>query len=329
MALVIALLGAACTLWPHGCTRQEPPAPIAPVPRVALVRRGAGDSFWRSVRAGAARAAREAGRVEIVARNAPIPTDGDSQAALVRDLIQDHVGAIVLAPSQTEALSTALQDARAAGLTVVLIDNPIEPPQDVGPAVASDNARAGELAAEFLIKSMGGPGVVLVVGDGQGGSGADGRERAFRRRMESERGITLVSAPPAPGGPVRRAAQLAVEYTMDAQKETRAIYCPDEQTTQGALQALRDRSAAGRVHLVGTDTNPTLVEAMAAGEIDALVVQKPIDIGYQAVRAALAGIKGQAPPPRTLTGVTIITRAVMHEPANMDLLLPDLAGADD
>ncbi len=91
------------------------------------------------------------------------------------------------------------------------------------------------------------------------------------------------------------------------------------------LLALRGRGLAGRIRFIGFDANEGLVEALELGEIDGLVVQDPMGMGYLGVKTAVAHLRAQAVELRQDTGVTLATRDNMHEPDIARLLAPDLA----
>ena len=49
------------------------------------------------------------------------------------------------------------------------------------------------------------------------------------------------------------------------------------------LRALQDGELAGKVRFVGFDSSKKLTDAVAKGEIDALIVQDPMQIAYLGV----------------------------------------------
>lgn len=302
------------------CSRDNTPPP-PPAPKLAMVARGDADLWWRRVRSGAARAAREAGRVLIEVDPAP------DQAGAIRPLIASRVGAILVAPAPGggDALTGVLREAAGAGIPLVFIDDPGLVTAGIeATRVSCDDEAAGVLAAEFLTTKLSG-GEVLIVGDGKGTGSADRREIAFRRRLAREAAFKTIDAPPTgPSG--RRSAQLAIEYALDAHPSVGAVFCPDENSTAAALQVIRERSISGRLHVIGVETNPTLVEAMASGDIDALVIPAAAELGRRAVLAAISRSKGEQVEPEIRTAVTLVTRESMHDRASMDLLLPELVG---
>jgi len=101
------------------------------------------------------------------------------------------------------------------------------------------------------------------------------------------------------------------------------IFCPNESTAFGMLRALEDGGLAGKVRFVGFDSSAKLVDAMAKGEMDATVVQDPINMGYLAVKAMVDHLQGKPVEKRIDTGATLITRDTMSAPAAQALLNPD------
>ena len=90
------------------------------------------------------------------------------------------------------------------------------------------------------------------------------------------------------------------------------------------LLALRKAGLAGKVHFVGFDASDKLVGAVRAGEIDALVVQRPFEMGYLAVKTMVDHLRGQAVERRIDTGSTLVTKDNLDAPETKALVSPDL-----
>jgi ribose transport system substrate-binding protein len=89
------------------------------------------------------------------------------------------------------------------------------------------------------------------------------------------------------------------------------------------LRALEDNGLAGKVHFIGFDSSPKLVDAMAKGYLDATVVQDPIKMGYLGVKAMVDRLAGKPVEKRIDTGATLITRDAISSPDAQALLNPD------
>jgi ribose transport system substrate-binding protein len=102
------------------------------------------------------------------------------------------------------------------------------------------------------------------------------------------------------------------------------IFCPNESGTFGMLRVLQDNGWAGKVHFVGFDASDNLVKALRDGQLDALVIQDPMRMGYLGVKTMVAHLKGQPIERRIDTGVRVVTREDMDKPEIKELLHPDL-----
>jgi ribose transport system substrate-binding protein len=81
---------------------------------------------------------------------------------------------------------------------------------------------------------------------------------------------------------------------------------------------------AGKLKIVGFDSSPTLIEDVASGNIDSLVVQNPFRMGHLAVESIVNQLHGKTPEKRVDTGATLVTLANLKEPAIQDLLNPQI-----
>jgi ribose transport system substrate-binding protein len=82
---------------------------------------------------------------------------------------------------------------------------------------------------------------------------------------------------------------------------------------------------AGKVKFVGFDANEQLVSALRQGDIQGLVVQDPFKMGYLGVMTAVAVLHHEKVASSVDTGVALVTRENMDEPAISQLIHPPLA----
>jgi ribose transport system substrate-binding protein len=216
------------------------------------------------------------------------------------------------------------REAAGEGIPVVIIDSDIRWDGYVS-FVATDNYRGGAAAATRLGEVLGGSGKVLVMRYQEGSASTANREAGFLETLaESFPGIEVVSSNRY-AGPTTESAYATAENLLVRFRELDGIFCPNESTTFGMLRALQDAGRAGTPRFVGFDSSAKLVEALAAGELDGLVLQNPFAMGEQGVRALVAKLDGEAVAPRIDTGVVLVTRETMNDPVVQELLSPDLA----
>jgi len=315
---------AAKSTTPAPKTAAPAAAPAATL-RIALVPKGTTHDFWKSIHAGAIKAEKELGGVQVTFRGPEKEDDREQQVALVQNLISSKYDAIVLAPLDDKALVGPVKQATAAKIPVVIIDSGLDGAvgEDFVSFVATDNEKGGQMAGQRLAEVLGNKGKVLLLRYQEGSASTALREKGFIDAISKVSGMTLID-PKRYAGPTRATAQDAAENLLLATPGIDGVFCPNESSTYGMLLALRGRSLAGKVKFVGFDASSSVVDAMKAGEIDGLVLQNPIKMGYLGVKTAVDHIRGQKVEPRIDTGVVIVTKDNMNTPESKELLSPDL-----
>ncbi len=294
---------------------------------IAVIPKGTTHEYWKSVHAGAVKAAQELG-VEILWKGPLKEDDRDSQISIVEDIVNRSVKGIVLAPLDDIALRTPVADAKRAGIPVVVIDSDLKS-DDYISFVATDNYLGGKMAALHMIALLKGTGKIVVLRCHEGSASTTKREQGFLDEISTARGIEVVSSNQYGGATVETAYRasenlLAPYKTGPGTLRIDGIFCPNESSTFGMLRALQDGGFVGRVRFVGFDSSTKLVEAMEKGELDALILQNPFGMGYTGVKTIVANLRGETVEKKIDTGVTLITKANMNEPAMRELLQPDL-----
>lgn len=314
-----------------GTTTKPAPQTAATQPsgtrlRIAVIPKGTTHDFWKSVHAGAIKASRELGHVDIIFRGPEKEDDREQQVSLVQNFISSRVDAIVLAPLDDKALLPAVQQATAAKIPVVIIDSGLagQVGKDFISFAATNNYRGGQLAGQRMGNVLGGKGRVLLLRYQEGSASTVERERGFVEELAKFPNIELVD-PKRYAGPTRATAQEASENLLTADSNVQGIFCPNESSTFGMLLALRSRGLAGKTPFIGFDASPGLIEALGKGELDSLVVQNPLKMGYVGVKTAVDHLRGKSVEPHQDTGVVLITKDTLGEPENKDLVSPDLS----
>lgn len=294
--------------------------------RIAVIPKGTTHEFWKSVHAGAVRAERELDGVEIIYRGPEREDDRDQQVALVQNFVSSGVDAIVLAPLDVQALLQPVRLATQSGIPVVVIDSGLagEVGRDYVSYIATDNIEGGRIAGRRMGELLGGQGRALLLRHQEGSESTMNRERGFIEALQEFPGVELID-PHRYSGATRATAQAAAEGLLMTQAEVDGIFCANESSTFGMLLALRSRGLAGSIRFIGFDSSPGLVEALEAGELDGLVLQNPMSMGYLGVRTAVAHLRGEPIETHHDTGVTLVTRDNMSQPELQQLLSPDLS----
>lgn len=291
-----------------------------------MIPKGTTHEYWKSVHAGAVKAARELD-VDLVWKGPIKEDDLKSQIDLVQSFTAQQVAGIALAPLNDKALVASVNAAAAAGVPVVILDSALSGGNSVS-FVATDNRAAGGMAADRVAELLPRGGKVVVLRYQEGSASTHEREEGFLERVRTHAGLAVVSDNQY-AGPTTESAFAAAESLLLAQNAAaggvNAVFTPNESTTFGMLLALEKSKLTGKIHLVGFDASDKLVKAVAAGEIDALVLQNPFKIGELSVHALVDHLRGKTVEKRTDTGAQILDRKNLELPEIQALVKPDLA----
>lgn len=295
---------------------------------VAVIPKGTSHVFWQSIHAGAEKAAQELG-VSVAWRGPLREDDRDSQVAEVENAIARGVAGIALAPLDESALVAPVSSAMRRDIPVVIIDSGLKG-DDYVSFVATDNEAGGRMAGDHLATLLNGRGRVVLLRYAEGHDSTSKREEGFLTAVRAQQGLEIVSANQYGGtdveGAYKRAeAVLSSLKAADGSLGVDGIFCPNESITFAMLRVLQDNGWAGNVRMVGFDASDNLVQGLRAGQIDALVVQDPIKMGYLGVKTLVAHIRGETVGRRIDTGVQLVTRVSMDSPDVKELLQPDLS----
>ena len=313
---LLALLLLSC-----GCDGSKDGAPAAKL-RIAVIPKGTTHTFWKSIEAGARKAGREVG-ADIEWKGPLKEDEREAQIKVVESFITSSVNGIVLAPLDDHALMGPVDNAMAAGKPVVIIDSSLKGTNFVS-YVATDNEKGGRIGAERLGSVLGSKGRVLFLRYQLGSASTDQRERGFLDVMKTKfPQIELV--PPkldqysgATAGDAQRVSEtLLIQYP-----ELDGIWCPNESSCTGMLQALENAGRAGKVKFVGFDANDKLIQAMREGKMHGLTLQNPIRMGYLGVKTLVEHLQGKKVEALIDTGVGMATLENMETPEMKTLLFP-------
>jgi ribose transport system substrate-binding protein len=316
-ALVLVLLAA-------GCGGKKEPGRTT----IAVIPKGTSHVFWQSIHAGAAKAASELG-VDIIWRGPLREDDRDSQVSEVDGFVSRGVSGIVLAPLDETALAVPVTNAVQRGIPVVIIDSGLKGEGYVS-FVATDNRQGGRLAGEELAKLVGGKGRVVLLRYTEGSDSTNNREEGFLEAVKASPGIQVLSSNQYGGADVEGAykkseSMLSAYKQPDGKLALEGIFCPNESTSFAMLRVLQDNGWAGKVRFVGFDSSDNLAKGLRDGQVDALILQDPLRMGYLGVKTMVDHLQGRPVEKRIDTGVHVVTKQNMDSPEMKDLVQPDLS----
>jgi len=298
--------------------------------QIAVIPKGTTHEFWKAIHAGAEKAKLElAGQgiqVNIIWKGPLREDDREQQIQVVENFIGRQVSGIVLAPLDKKALVAPTEAAVAAKIPVVIIDSALDSRVQAS-YVATDNREGGRIAARNLGKLLEGKGNVLLLRYQVGSASTEARELGFLEVMKQEfPAINLVSTDQHAGATRDSAKTVAENLLNRFGAQLNGVFASNESAASGMLLALRDAGlAGGKVKFVAFDAGETLNAGLKAGDVQGLVVQNPLRIGYLGVKTIVAVLRGEKVEDFINTGVGFVTNANFDDPAMADIVHPPLA----
>jgi ribose transport system substrate-binding protein len=324
--LIQACLLACLLVAPAACRRPTDGGDARARLLIAVIPKGTTQAFWNGVHGGALRAGRELG-VDILWQGPIREDDREEQIRLVDSVRTRGVSGIVLAPLDDKALRRPVSDATRAGIPVLIFDSGLDS-QDYISLIETDNYKGGRMAGEHLASLLGGKGPVIMLRLQEGSASTTQREQGFLDAVAAHPGITVVSsnqyAGPTSEGAYRASENLLAAFRANAGGVS-GIFCPNESTTFGMLRALQNANLAGRIRLVGFDSSDKVLQGMRDGQVDGVVLQNPVAMGYLGVKTMVAHLRGEKIERKVDTGATLVTAKTMDQPDLRERLHPGQA----
>lgn len=241
--------------------------------------------FFVSLKEGAEQAAEEAGAKLIVA---DAQDDSAKQLNDVEDLIQKKVDILLINPTDSHAVSSAVESANQAGIPVITVDRESEGGETVA-HIASDNVSGGKMAGEYILEQLGGKGNIVELEGIPGTSAARDRGKGFHEAVDGKTGVKVVASQPAD---FNRAKGLNVmENILQSHKDIQAVFAHNDEMALGALEAIQ--AAKKDILVVGFDAIEDAVKAVEKGDMAATIAQKPEEMGRVAAEVAVKAAKGE------------------------------------
>jgi ribose transport system substrate-binding protein len=270
-----------------------------------------GDPFYVSMQCGAKQAADAAGATLTV--QGPDKFDATLQNPMLDAVAASKPDALLVAPNDVKASVPPLKRLQDAGTKVVLVDTSVTDPTIGVSRIATDNNLGGQKAAEAMQELGVKGGKVLVISTDPGVSSVDARVDGFKTKAK-ELGFTLASDTQYSHNQASTAAQV-ISAALARTPDLAGVFATNLFTAQGVATGVKQAGKSGKVKIVGFDAGPDQIKQLEAGDVQALVAQKPFDIGVQGVEQAINALTGKPVTKTIATESLVVTKANMTDPA--------------
>lgn len=271
--------------------------------KVEMISKGYQHEFWKAVELGA----KDAGKVYDIEVNFIGPekeTEISKQVNMMENAINKKVDLIALAALDANALYPVSKKAIDSKIPLVTFDSNVRGGIEKS-FIATDNAAAAGVAADYLAKQIGGKGKVAIVAHNAGTSTAVEREKGFREAMKKYPDIKILNTQFSDGDKSK-----ALAITTDlilANPDLVGVFATNEGAAVGAARAVEERKVADKVKLVGFDSSEDEIKYITNGTMKGLVTQNPYKMGYDTIETAAKVMKNEPVEKRIDTGAALVT----------------------
>jgi ribose transport system substrate-binding protein len=272
-----------------------------------------GDPFYVSMECGAKAKASELG-VNLQTQG-PDKFDATLQNPLLDAVAAAKPAALLVAPNDVKASVTPIKRIQDAGSKVVLVDTTVDDTSIGVSRIATDNKLGGAKAAEALNTLLNGAkGKVLVISTDPGVSSVDARVAGFEEAVKTKyTNFTLAAATQYSHNSPQTAASV-IQAELQRTPDIVGVFATNLFSAQGTATGVRAAGKSNAVKVVGFDAGPDQIKQLQAGDVQALVAQKPYDIGFQGVEQAANALEGKSVTASVATESLIVTKDNMSNP---------------
>ncbi len=271
--------------------------------QIAFVQGVAGDEFYITMQCGIEAKAKELGYT--VTTQGPQKFDPTLQKPIVDSVTASKPAALLVAPTDVQAMQAPLQQAAAAGIKVVLVDTTVNDPSFAVSQISSDNVGGGKAAFDAIKAAKPGGGKVLVISVDPGISTTDARVQGFEDAAKADSTFQYLGVQYSHNDPATAANLVSAALQKDP--DIIGIFATNLFSAEGSATGVRQAGAKG-VTIVGFDAGPNQIKALQDGTVQALVAQQPSTIGADGVEQANAALTGGSVEKKIQTGFSIITK---------------------
>ncbi|MDP4549338.1 ribose ABC transporter substrate-binding protein RbsB [Alkalihalobacillus macyae] len=281
LGLSLLMLGA-CSLQPPEWAKPSQDTDLEDI-KIGLSVSTLNNPFFVSMKDGVEAEAKANG-MDVVVVDAQ--NDAAKQINDVEDLIQQGVDVLLINPTDSAAISTAVQSANSLGIPVVTLDRSAEK-GEVATLVSSDNEKGGEMAAKYLVDQLGEGAKIAELEGVPGASATRERGKGFHNIADAK--LDVVAKQTANFD--RTEGLNTMENLLQGNPDIEAVFAHNDEMALGAIQAIQ--SSGKDVLVVGFDGNEDAINSINDGKLSATVAQQPEEIGALAVNAGVDVLKGK------------------------------------
>lgn len=290
-----------------------------------------GNQYWSVLQAGAEKAGKDLG-CNVVVIGTALESDIEGQLTLLQNAVSAQADGIVIAPLDSVSLNAPITEAYNSGIPVVLVDTVINS-DNYSAALLTDNVKAGQAAAEELLKKLKDSGVkeaeeaqIAIQVGSTGSQTINDRVKGFNEYWDAnapQAWKVLNNDIKVNEGDISKAVGFCQDF-LTTYPNLKGVFGPNNGSTVGFVTGLTE-SKRKDISMVGFDFSSEIETMIRSGEFNvASVVQRQYFMGYDGVKTALKLAQGEAVEEKKIdTGVILVDKTNVDSEEVQSIINPN------
>ncbi|MCK1738699.1 sugar-binding protein [Bradyrhizobium sp. 138] len=279
--------------------------------RFVIVPKAMNNPFFDFARDGCLKRAKELGNIECIYKG-PVEHEPATQAQIIQDFVTQKVDGLAISVADVAAMTKSIEAATAAGIPVITFDADAPGSKRIA-YIGTNNKEFGVALGKQLLKMRPDGGKYAMVSGGPGAKNLAERVDGVREALKGSKWAEVAGSPTF----CNDDPALAVQQMTDMRTATPDLaaivpiggwpmFAPE------GFKAFASRNKkdidSGKFTLVVADTLKMQLELLRDGYANALVGQRPFEMGEKAMDTLLAIKKGEKVPEIVYTGLDLVTK---------------------
>jgi ribose transport system substrate-binding protein len=279
--------------------------------RFVVVPKAMNNPFFDVARDGCMKRAKELGNVECVYKG-PVEHEPATQAQIIQDFITQKVDGLAISVADVPSMTKSIDAATAAGIPVITFDADAPGSKRIA-YIGTNNKDFGTALGKELLQLRPEGGKYAMVSGGPGAKNLAERVDGVRAALKGSKWTEVAGSPTF----CNDDSALAVQQMTDLRTATPDLaaiipvggwpmFAPEGY--KAFVNHYKKDIDAGKLTLVVADTLKMQLELLRDGYSNALIGQRPFEMGEKAMDTLLAIKKGQKVPEVIYTGLDQVTK---------------------
>lgn len=279
--------------------------------RFVIVPKAMNNPFFDFARDGCLKRAKELGNIECIYKG-PVEHEPATQAQIIQDFVTQKVDGLAISVADVAAMTKSIEAATAAGIPVITFDADAPGSKRIA-YIGTNNKEFGVALGKQLLQLRPDGGKYAMVSGGPGAKNLAERVDGVREALKGSKWTEVGGSPTF----CNDDPALAIQQMTDLRTATPdlAAIVPVGGWPMFAPEGFKAFASrykkdidSGKFTLVVADTLRMQLELLRDGYANALVGQRPFEMGEKAMDTLLAIKKGEKVPEIVYTGLDLVTK---------------------